>query len=96
MTEFTYILEVFADLRLSRSEKDALEKVIESKSFDEQQLSFSGVNCLTLQDNRLPQKTLINSLVVWKMCEQAPNPKKLKSLSGPMPFSVPEKIVEML
>lgn len=41
MTEFTYILEkVFADLRLSRSEKDALEKVIESKSFDEQQLSL--------------------------------------------------------
>ena len=41
MQEFNYILErVFADLRLSRSEKEALEQVIEAKSFNERELSL--------------------------------------------------------
>lgn len=40
MKEFTYILEkVFADNRVSRSEKDAIEQVISAKAFNEQQLA---------------------------------------------------------
>jgi mitochondrial cardiolipin hydrolase len=40
MKEFTYILEkISSDFRLSRSEQDALNKVINSKNFTDQQLS---------------------------------------------------------
>ena len=41
MKEFNYILEkVFADNRLSRSEKDALDQVIAAQAYDEQQLAL--------------------------------------------------------
>ena len=41
MKEFSYILEkVFADNRVSRSEKEAIEKVLSAKDFNNQQLSL--------------------------------------------------------
>lgn len=41
MKEFSYILEkVFADNKISRSEKEAIEKVLDAKGFNDQQLSL--------------------------------------------------------